>query len=60
MFDPQADTTHLERSDAEVEQPREMQPGVVMDYDVEGRIVRIQVLCERKKPNITEIGSISH
>ncbi|CDH46581.1 DUF2283 domain-containing protein [Candidatus Contendibacter odensensis] len=43
-FDPQADAVYLELTDAEVEESKEIQPGIIMDYDAEGRVVGIEVL----------------
>ena len=43
-FDPQADAVYLELTDTEVEESKEIQPGIIMDYDAEGRIVGIEVL----------------
>jgi uncharacterized protein YuzE len=43
-FDPQADAVYLELTDAEVEKSTEIQPGIVLDYDAEGRVVGIEVL----------------
>jgi len=48
-FDPQADAVYLELMDAEVEESREIQPGIVVDYDSEGRIVGIEVLYVSKR-----------
>ena len=43
-FDPQADAVYLELTDADVDESKEVQPGIIMDYDAEGRIVGIEVL----------------
>ncbi len=48
-FDPQADAVYLELTDAEVEESREIQPGIIVDYDSEGRIVGIEVLYVSKR-----------
>jgi len=48
-FDPQADALYLELMEAEVEQSKEIQPGVILDYDAEGRIVGIEVLYVSKR-----------
>lgn len=51
-FDPGADAVYLELTDAEVEESREIQPGIVMDYDAEGRIVGIEVLYVSKRTEV--------
>ncbi len=43
-FDPQADAVYLELTESEVEKSTEIQPGIVLDYDAEGRVVGIEVL----------------
>ena len=43
-FDPEADAVYLELIDAEVEASQEVQPGIILDYDLEGRVVGIEVL----------------
>ena len=50
-FDPQADAVYLELTDAEVEESKEIQPGIIVDYDSEGRIVGIEVLYVSKRTN---------
>ena len=51
-FDAQADAVYLEWTDAEVEESREIQPGILMDYDAEGRIVGIEVLDGSKRAEL--------
>jgi uncharacterized protein YuzE len=48
-FDPQADAAYLELSDAEVETTRQIEPGIVIDYDAAGHIVGIEVLSLSKR-----------
>lgn len=43
-FDPQADAAYFGISDAEIETTREIEPGIVADYDAEGHLVGIEVL----------------
>jgi uncharacterized protein YuzE len=51
-FDPQADAVYLELTDAEIEESKEIQPGIIMDYDAEGRIVGIEVLYVSKRAEL--------
>ncbi|QQS55121.1 MAG: DUF2283 domain-containing protein [Candidatus Competibacteraceae bacterium] len=51
-FDPQADAVYLELTEAEVEESKEIQPGIIMDYDAEGRIVGIEVLHVSKRTQL--------
>jgi len=48
-FDPLADAAYLEISDSEVETTREIEPGIIADYDAQGHIVGIEVLSISKR-----------
>ena len=48
-FDPQADAAYLEISDAEIESTKEIEPGIIADYDANGHIVGIEVLSISKR-----------
>ncbi|MDR1936312.1 MAG: DUF2283 domain-containing protein [Candidatus Accumulibacter sp.] len=48
-FDPQADAAYLEISDAEIETTRQLEPGIILDYDAKGHIVGIEVLSISKR-----------
>jgi uncharacterized protein YuzE len=48
-FDPLADAAYLEISDSEVETTREIEPGIIADYDSKGHIVGIEVLSISKR-----------
>lgn len=51
-FDAQADAVYLELIDVEVEESAEIQPGIIIDYDAEGRIVGIEVLYVSKRAEL--------
>ncbi|TAN53960.1 MAG: DUF2283 domain-containing protein [Methylococcaceae bacterium] len=48
-FDPAADAAYFEISDAEIETTREIEPGIIADYDAMGHIVGIEVLSVSKR-----------
>lgn len=48
-FDPAADAAYFEISDAEVETSREIEPGIVADYDANGHMIGIEVLAISKR-----------
>ena len=52
-FDPEADAAYFEISLAEVEQTKELEPGIIVDYDKDGHVVGIEVLAVSKR-NLTE------
>ena len=51
-FDAQADAVYLELTDVEVEESKEIQPGIIVDYDAEGRIIGIEVLYVSKRAEL--------
>lgn len=54
-FDPIADAAYFEISSAEVETSKEIQPGIVADYDCNGQIVGIEVLSLSKRATGPEL-----
>ncbi|MBW7903422.1 MAG: DUF2283 domain-containing protein [Rhodocyclaceae bacterium] len=54
-FDPKADAAYLEISDAEIETTREIEPGIIVDYDAQGHVVGIEVLSVSKRAEHTPI-----
>lgn len=47
-LDPTTNAACLEISDAEVEATRQIEPGVMADYDAQGHIVGIEILSISK------------
>jgi uncharacterized protein YuzE len=48
-YDPAADAAYLRFSEAEIVESDEVAPGVVIDYDVDGRMVGMEVLKAKGK-----------
>lgn len=48
-FDPVADAAYFEISAAEIETTKEIEPGIVADYDADGHIVGIEVLSVSRR-----------
>ncbi|MDR2613830.1 MAG: DUF2283 domain-containing protein [Candidatus Accumulibacter sp.] len=48
-FDPQADAAYLEILSAEIATTRQLEPGIVIDYDANGNVVGIEVLSISKR-----------
>jgi uncharacterized protein YuzE len=48
-FDPVADAAYFEISNAEIVVTREIEPGVMGDYDAEGHLVGVEVLSVSKR-----------
>ena len=43
-FDPVADAAYFEITSSDVEVTKEIEPGIIVDYDKNGHIVGIEVL----------------
>lgn len=43
-FDPEADAVYLRFAKGKVARTEEARPGIILDYDDEGRIVGIEIL----------------
>ena len=48
-FDPLADAAYLEFSNAEIEETRTIEPGIIADYDANGHMVGIEILYISKR-----------
>ena len=48
-FDPTADAAYLEISDTEIETTRQLEPGIIVDYDAQGHVVGIEILSLSKR-----------
>ncbi len=55
-FDPLADAAYFAITDAEIERTVQLEPGIVIDYDLNGHVVGIEVLSVSKRaiPSIKE------
>jgi uncharacterized protein YuzE len=43
-YDPEVDALYVRFADAKIVESEELRPGVVLDFDVEGRIVGVEIL----------------
>jgi uncharacterized protein YuzE len=48
-FDPQADAAYFEITGADVATTKEIEQGIIADYDAEGHLVGIEVLSVSKR-----------
>jgi len=48
-FDPEADAAYFEISATEIETTKEIEPGIIADYDADGHIVGIEVLSVSRR-----------
>lgn len=51
-FDPLADAAYMEISGGEVENTKEIAPGIMLDLDEQGRVVGIEVLYVSKRDSL--------
>ncbi|MCL2345746.1 MAG: DUF2283 domain-containing protein [Desulfobulbus sp.] len=54
-FDPIADAAYLEISDSEVETTRQIEPGIMADYDAQGHLIGIEILSLSKRAQPTPV-----
>ncbi|MCJ2065125.1 DUF2283 domain-containing protein [Methylobacterium sp. J-088] len=43
-YDPEADALYLRLADTSVSESEEVRPGIIFDFDAEGRVVAIEIL----------------
>lgn len=43
-YDPETDALYVRFADAAVAESEEIRPGIVLDYDAEGRVVAIEII----------------
>jgi len=48
-FDPEVDVLRIILRDAPIEESDEEKPGIILDYDIEGKIVGLEVLDASKQ-----------
>jgi uncharacterized protein YuzE len=51
-FDPMADTAYLELLEGEVAKSKQLETGVIADFDAEGRLLGIEVLSVSKRADL--------
>lgn len=54
-IDNTADALYLNLSEADVAETRQVAPGVMLDYDAEGRVVGIEMLSLSKRAAKTDL-----
>jgi uncharacterized protein YuzE len=54
-FDPEADAAYFEISTASVATTREIEPGILGDYDAAGHLVGLEVLSVSKRARFPEL-----
>jgi uncharacterized protein YuzE len=55
-FDPEADAAYFEISLAAVSTTREIEPGILGDYDEDGHLVGLEVLWVSKRTKLPTMG----
>lgn len=55
-FDPAADAAYFEISPTEVETTKEIEPGIIADYDADGHLVGIEILSVSKRAPRAALG----
>lgn len=54
-IDPAADAAYFEISSSEVASTKEIEPGIIADYDADGHLVGIEVLSVSKRARLPRL-----
>ncbi|WP_296701212.1 DUF2283 domain-containing protein [Thiocapsa sp. UBA6158] len=58
-IDPVADAAYFEISPAEVASTKEIEPGIIADYDADGHLVGIEVLSMSKRARLPSLEAVA-
>jgi uncharacterized protein YuzE len=58
-IDEQSDALYLRLNEATIVESEEVQPGVVLDFDQEGRVVGIELLGVKERMNGESLRSLA-
>jgi uncharacterized protein YuzE len=58
-FDTAADAAYFEITSAEIETTKEIEPGIIADYDASGHIVGIEILSVSKRGNTLPVKQVA-
>ena len=51
-FDPQADTAYIELIEGDVERSKQIEPGIIADFDEQGHLLGLEILYVSKRSSI--------
>ncbi|WP_432743365.1 DUF2283 domain-containing protein [Methylobacter sp. G7] len=51
-FDPQADAAYLELIEGTVERTEQIEPGIIADFDKQGRLLGFEILYVSKRSSL--------
>jgi uncharacterized protein YuzE len=51
-FDPQADTAYIELIEGDVERSKQIEPGIIGDFDEHGHLLGIEILYVSKRSTV--------
>ena len=57
-LDREADALYLELDEAPAAESREISPGVILDYNAEGKVVGIEMLYLSKRVSAEKLGRV--
>ena len=58
-FDPTADAAYFEISPVEVKTTKEIEPGIMADYDADGHLVGIEILSVSKRARPQSLETVA-
>ena len=58
-YDPDVDAVYMRITDADIVESEEVQPGMIIDFDAEGKIVAMEFLKARERFSMDAIRQFS-
>lgn len=58
-FDPEADAAYFEISPSEVTTTKEIEPGIIADYDQDGHLVGIEILSVSQRAKTPMLARVA-
>lgn len=52
-FDPQADTAYIELAEGEVSRSKQLEPGIIADFDEQEQLLGFEILYIGKRPSLS-------
>ena len=58
-FEPQADMAYIELIEGDVERSKQIEPGIIADFDEQGHLLGIEILYVSKRSSINHSKQVA-
>ncbi len=58
-YDPEANALYVKFSDEKIERTEELKPGIVLDFDIRGHVVGIEMLDAKQQLSESALKSLA-